>query len=475
MMKLQNIVIPDIVDDTLPLYIRSEEVNLYNGKLYLEENETFQTDTYMNIFDIGLWKKYTIVQSLYLEIMVQGVGKIEMYIEDENEESVIDTTFFSNELEKSVIIVLDCIKDIERGHVWFRLTGFTELVIGEMSYFTKQNSLQSIQLSTIICTYKRKEQLEKNIEVIRQCKLLEQNLLQIVIVDNGQELKDNYGTNFKVYQNPNTGGSGGFKRGMEEVVRNLPQFSSTNVILMDDDVLFSIEIFHRIYAFLSFLKKEYEEEVIAGRMFRLDNPSIQYTAVEKWNKGEIIHIGGNQDMREKQNLRNMSDSVDGEYSGWWLAVFPINFIKENKPLPFFLHCDDVEFGLRHGGIPIIINGVHVWHETYEYRQSPVIAYYDMRNSLIVNAMYDGNFNLELMYKDFIENIKNENEEYRILKNIAIVDYLKGNNWFQKIDVENKHLELTKYLNRNKSLLRIQNWFLEKKLRKEGIYFGKKRN
>lgn len=31
----------------------------------------------------------------------------------------------------------------------------------------------------------------------------------------------------------------------------------------------------------------------------------------------------------------------------------------------------------------------MWHETYEYRQSPVIAYYDCRNSLIVNPMYDG--------------------------------------------------------------------------------------
>ena len=61
-------------------------------------------------------------------------------------------------------------------------------------------------------------------------------------------------------------------------------------------------------------------------------------------------------------------------------------MEKNRPLPFFLHCDDVEYGLRHGGTPIILNGIQVWHETYEYRQSPVTAYYDTRNTLIVNAM-----------------------------------------------------------------------------------------
>ena len=69
-----------------------------------------------------------------------------------------------------------------------------------------------------------------------------------------------------------------------------------------------------------------------------------------------------------------------------MGRIPIEYVEKNRPLPFFLHCDDVEYGLRHGGTPIILNGIQVWHETYEYRQSPVTAYYDTRNTLIVNAM-----------------------------------------------------------------------------------------
>ena len=94
----------------------------------------------------------------------------------------------------------------------------------------------------------------------------------------------------------------------------------------------------------------------------------------------------NQDMTLKENLPSMNNNEGAEYGGWWFACYPIEYVEKNRPLPFFLHCDDVEYGLRHGGTPIILNGIQVWHETYEYRQSPVTAYYDTRNTLIVNAM-----------------------------------------------------------------------------------------
>ncbi|MFR8428759.1 MAG: hypothetical protein ACLVCH_15915 [Roseburia inulinivorans] len=45
----------------------------------------------------------------------------------------------------------------------------------------------------------------------------------------------------------------------------------------------------------------------------------------------------------------------------------------------------MDFGVAE--LPIIIEGVHVWHETFDRRQTPIMLYYDTRNPLFVNAIH----------------------------------------------------------------------------------------
>lgn len=385
-MVLQNIVIPKEINEVQELYVRGTYC-VDKNNICINALNTITTDTYMNYFDIGLWKKYTDVKAVQLGVFIKGKGKIVVHHSLDKQDKILKIVPYDSNVVYQLEIYLDEILDLGRGYLWIECIAKECTSIEKIEYCTNPYSHKEVLLTLIICTYHRREELEKNLKILQSCELLQNNLLQVKVVDNGEELENIYGQGIEVYQNPNTGGSGGFKRGMEETVKDCINYATTNVILMDDDVIFELEIFQRIYSFLCFQKKLYETEVIAGRMFRLDNKSIQYTAVEHWNGGDIIHVWGNLDMRDKDNLYLMNDNTNGEYSGWWLATFPIEFIRNNKPLPFFLHCDDVEFGLRHGGNPIIMNGVHVWHETFEYRQSPMIVYYDTRNSLIVNEMY----------------------------------------------------------------------------------------
>ena len=116
-------------------------------------------------------------------------------------------------------------------------------------------------------------------------------------------------------------------------------------------------------------------------------------------------------------------------------------------MPFFIHCDDVEYGLRCGEVPIIIEGVQVWHETWEKKMSPEMVYYDVRNSLFVNKMYGINQN----YNQIISEWKNKigyyharhkyNYEYMGIKGMA--DYLKGNEWLSRVDSMEYHSNLQK--------------------------------
>ncbi len=487
-MILQNIIFPMENINEKEIYIRSfSEINQPYESGNVLQNEEISTDTYMNAFDIGAWKKYTNIEDLYLVWRFRGKGIIKIYWEMQHKEAVclVEKTVenLSNRIEKTQYSIPD-FSQMEAGVLYFQFQAEADSSI-EAWFETKTPEAKQIKLASIICTYQRKAQLEQLIKVMQDInsrtlvdkeedQMGQRDWLRTIVIDNASELPDAYGEEITVYHNPNTGGSGGFARGMKEVLENLTEFQATNIVLMDDDVILQPECILRLYALLTYIRPEYEQEVIAGRMFRLDRPQIQYTAVEIWNRGDIRHIGWNQDMTDKNCLWNMNENTGGEYSGWWLACFPIEFVKENEPLPFFLHCDDVEYGLRHGGTPIILNGIHVWHETHEYRNVPVMAYYDYRNSLIVNAIYGiTERDRDAQWKRFIHKItKAHNKEDYLLEYFLIQafhDYQRGMKWFMKKDDERIHASLM----RKKKVCRYGNsvrWrivFLREKRRKNG--------
>lgn len=449
-MILQNILFPP-EQSCEEMYIRAFHMPCRQYKPFVvPHGGVIRTDTYMNVFDVGAWKKYTKVSDLSLCVRGKGIGILKCFWERKNEEPIcLFEKPIKNDLEdlgKEKFPILE-FERMNAGILYFEFQAETDSVI-EAWFEAESIVKKNVKLSIIICTYKRQKQLEQIIKILQEKDRKKDfrqpeyesadndEWIQTIIVDNASEIKDTYSDKITVYHNPNLGGSGGFSRGMEETVRNLPEFDATHVVLMDDDVVLQMESLCRLCALLSFMKPEYEEEAVAGRMFRLDKPWIQYTAVEIWNGGDIRHVGWNQDMTDRQHIWNMNENANGEYSGWWFACFPIEFVKNNRPLPFFLHCDDVEYGLRHGGTPIVLNGIQVWHETYEYRQSPVITYYDYRNSLIVNALYRcGETDKTQIWKLFKQKITKAHVkedyllEYFLIR--AFRDYLRGMKWFMR--------------------------------------------
>ncbi len=159
-------------------------------------------------------------------------------------------------------------------------------------------------------------------------------------------------------------------------------------------------------------------------------------------------------MTQPENLTGMNENEGAEYGGWWFACYPMEFVEKNRPLPFFLHCDDVEYGLRHGGTPIILNGIQVWHETYEYRQSAVMAYYDTRNALIVNRLRNLTSNKEIIYKNWKRNITEQHLKKDYLTErmmiLAMWDFLVKD--INKVNVLQNH----KRVLRRRYMLRVTN-------------------
>ena len=457
-MVLQNCFVPDEICGNPEIYYRSSgKLCTDHDTVLLEAGEELCADTYMNILDIGAWEKYTTIRKFIFSCRLHGKGTISLVHREKDMEKKITEVSYGDGICESgahleaLTLQIELPEEIRSGMIFFCLKAETETQLYRANFYTEDPPDRMISLSLVICTYKRKESLEENLDHIRKDpelrKLFQEKRFIVRVVDNAKELSDSYGKGIRVYPNENTGGSGGFSRGMEESVKEKELYQTSHVILMDDDVKLQVESLHRLYALLSHIRPKYAQEPVAGRMFRLDRREIQYTAAEIWNGGDLRHIGWNQDMTLKENLPSMNNNEGAEYGGWWFACYPIEYVEKNRPLPFFLHCDDVEYGLRHGGTPIILNGIQVWHETYEYRQSPVTAYYDTRNTLIVNAMIGKLPPKEIVLGEWKRKISEAHVQGDYLLErmhiLGLMDAAKGKKYLYKCQKSKKYAQLYK--------------------------------
>jgi len=314
--------------------------------------------------------------------------------------------------------------------------------------------MDKVCIAVNICTFKRAEWIKQILDKLQVSSFFgggSQNIysgaLYIFIVDNGCELQEIESEYVNLRHNPegNTGGSGGFQYGIELIRRSQVDF--THVVFMDDDVQFELSCFYRLYEFLLNVNGEDADRPVAGRMFRMDRRDVQYTAGEIWNFGNVKHVGLDKTLSEIENEEEVDYHSGAEYGGWWFCCFPYDFVKENDIMPFFIHCDDVEYGLRCGRPPIIIKGVQVWHETFEYRQTPIMCYYDIRNPLFVNEKFRLNGDAMEVLSDWKRKIsfyhaeQKWDYEYYAIK--GMIDFLKGTKWLTKIHPGRYHDRLRK--------------------------------
>ena len=399
----------------------SGSVSDNGAHLRLNDGMRITSDAYMNLFDLDFWSSCTGITQFSASVIVCGSGVIRLKkMSSDGNDPVLDLR--QGDWKEPERILFPIQAGYRAGQEksgngilyleWEASQGGT-LTAKDIRYLAEAepDRLRKVHLSLIICTYHREQELNRNLKQLKESRFFDEKdelfgKISARIVDNagdsqtpGNRKAPAYPADpfrseqincgclplIRRYPNPNTGGSGGFLRGMQETRQDEKKYGITHVLLMDDDVEFRMESLYRLYAFLCLAKPKYAARTVAGRMFRTDRRNIQFTACEIWNNGLIRHEGGDLDMKERRNLYGVN-RMSGEYTGWWFACFPMEYVRENLPFPFFLHCDDVEYGLRKGDRPVVLNGIQVWHETADYRQSPLIAYYDMRNMAIVNTL-----------------------------------------------------------------------------------------
>lgn len=322
--------------------------------------------------------------------------------------------------------------------------------------------MRNVCIAVNICTYKREECLKNILRKLQDSLFFEEKgdsvyaeALYLFITDNAGEMSEIESEYVRLEHNPkgNIGGSGGYQYGIEMIRKTGIDF--THVVFMDDDVEFEMDCFYRLYDFLRTVDDDNKDRPVAGRMIRMDNPAVQYTAAEIWNRGDIKHVGLNKSLYEIESEPAAIYNAGADYGGWWFCCFPWSFVKENDVMPFFLHCDDAEYGLRCQRPPIILKGVQVRHDTFEHHLTPVICYYDTRNPLYVNEKHGlqpdpGQILANWKAKISAYHLHREwDYEYYAIR--GMYDFLRGTEWLYRIHPGKYHQKLQRvWINRYKN-------------------------
>lgn len=451
MVVLQSIIIPK---DEAEMYFRGGSIN--GDRIILRAGERLTFDAYYNGFCYTKYREYTTVTQMMLLIESSGSISVSLMCYDGKESRCIA---HGNDGDVLIAILSEL---PENGILYPEITAEKDSVIYGGCY-SSECAPEDINVCISVCTFRREQYVLRNIELLRSYDF--SFIRRAFFVDNGNTLDfDALSDNFiSVLPNRNFGGSGGFTRGLIEAKDG----GYTHVILMDDDVEFHPEALEQMTVFVSLLKKEYKESWFSAGMIPLDKPNLQFELGAEWNGKEAVVHKNNVNICERTALVDNLVNPDVQYGGWWTLLMPVSVTDNGYPYPFFIKFDDVEYGLRKAESTEIItmNGIAVRHEAFDRKKNFILDYYNLRNELFVNALYNKYGALGAVKRLWYEVVKHL-ALYRY-DNIPLVlkaakDYIGGLYFLKNCDEERLNSLLIASAPKLKKLSDIPEWSEEKR-------------
>lgn len=362
---------------------------------------TVDFTTFLNGLSVGKWRQYTPARDFALTLTAWGStfevfsgeldGNAKQVRVGERPLAVIG----ASERPQTVTLPLQSTSALVQGFV-LRSLGVTYLRGGFYHTLVSEDALHPVELALATTTFRKERYITRNIRAIREQVLGSGDDISrhfhLFVVDNGRTLPADelQSEGVTVIPNANVGGSGGFARGMMAGLA----WGATHVLLMDDDVHVLPESLKRTYALLTLASGRYRDAFVNGAMLNVSNPNELFEDVGVVRRSGIydsikplLHVD-----RPEELSRNeaMSVEVPLAYGAWWYSCIPAAAIRRNGlPLPVFVRCDDVEYGVRCQPIYMTMNGICVWHEKFDGRFNAAVDCYQYnRNFLVMMASND---------------------------------------------------------------------------------------
>jgi len=383
---IQNILIPNKVFGSHPSkYLISNLISYSKDEIVIFSGGVVSFDSYYNALSLPVWKNQCGLENILFCARGKGRAAIKLFIA---------TTVSDYELASCTIELTDQlqpvieydISNIERdGLLYITIAPLDDKVIFyNGGWYTREEVRRNVILGISITHFNRKNY------VLPAIKRVKENILDnptyskkilFTVVDNSKNITKDEASGVNVIPNENTGGSGGFMRGLLHYEDNT---DATHVLFMDDDASCETESITRAYWILSFALKS--DTAICGSLFiddRADYLIEKGATFETYGRPNCHNF--NMTVRENLLASELLSQPKITYGAWWFFAFPIQHVK-HYTFPFFVRGDDIFFSLSNEFNFIAPIGIACYGESFSTKTSPLTIYLDTRNN-IVNSIY----------------------------------------------------------------------------------------
>lgn len=407
--------------------------------------------TYLNALSACKWRAYAGIETVRLHAEVQGQGLIEIVGVERGSDAPRTIEMVELVSGSHAVQVLD----IEISCSPYDLVSFAlvpkpgsamELMRAWWYANVDRSCVHAPRLALVTTTFHKESYVTANIERVRRAMHAEgdpvESNFHMFVVDNGRTLdvdalSDDTVT---VLPNRNAGGAGGFARGMLAATEEPGAF--THVLVMDDDVRIIPESLIRTFALLMLARGIYRTAFVNGAMLALEDPTRLYEDVSYvMRSGVYRRVKEELDVGELAGIlrcERTSVEVPRAYGAWWYSCIPVEAIRANGlPMPFFIRCDDVEFGVRNDPVFMTMIGIGVWHESFEGRfRASVDCYQYVRNFLAMIAVDDcasDTMFIARLRRTIRQDLRDLDYSSAELLLDGLEDYLKGPDYLRDLD------------------------------------------
>lgn len=451
---LQKFVLPTTqkLDDHFGIFYHGDHCVTENkpDRLYIPAFRSVEFSSYMNGFPLNKWKKYTDIKGLELNVKVQG--KFKMYVNAyalEPDYPVLTELYSADydftEPNDIHVSIPECSKDF----IAFKIVAEKDTIFYGGEFVGEFDEVRDINLAISTTTCKKEKDIIGNINSIRE-RLLESDdddvreHLFINVVDNGNTLKPEQIESYhiRLFPNRNTGGSGGYSRGMIETLHMTPKIDY--VLLMDDDVIVIPESIRRTYELLRTEKKSYYDAFIAGGMLEYDAMFWLHEDIGSFRKnGDLTQVKGHFDISKLGDILNLNKeypALPTQYAAWWYCCIPMTTVKKmGFSMPYFIRGDDSEYSLRCRPVIMTMSGIGIWHMGFGAKYNAAMdLYMILRNFLISKAIKSIPEDVDVIgrvdreFKRLMYEFCYDSAELVIM---AVEDFLKGPDFLIHTDQE----------------------------------------
>lgn len=445
-----------------PLYFREESIPstlpavVTDRTIALANCGVVSFESLANSFHEVYWKHATIASRVRLIISTQGgPGWIRLCRRTGNGDCI--TLGIQHVEGSSESIALETIiPETGAGLLFFEAgcsSGTLRIIEGTWSVEVPDDTI-SPTVSVAICTFNNAAAVGKLLGSIQSDRFLADQVDTIMLVSQGDDrgelesrifqLEDGFREKVTIVSQGNLGGSGGFCRAIYELKKR----GSAYCCLMDDDVEIEPDCLSRA---LWFAKLAKSDVCVGGQLLELERKTSIFESGNKVSLDGLCVLNefGGLDAALSSVQERFLSVAQVDYNGWWFCLFPMTAVNPlGLPYPFFLHGDDVEWGLRlqrFGINTITLPGVYTWHPSPLLRSNSWMPYYDVRNFLIIETIYTEHFralrSLSPLLKRLTDQLLVHDYGQAALIIRAVVDFLGGSSVL-KADPSLTHQEIT---------------------------------